>query len=90
MSTHAPTYHIRTVRDFLNVPEDRLGECLREFRLMLDMARAATGLLDAVSDEVITPGALRWQMGEVFTWIDDGQRTATLNIRATEDATDVC
>ena len=79
-----PHYAIRTVRDFLAVPEDRIGECLREFAIMLEMARAAVGLLDAVSDEMTAPGAIRWRMGEVFEWIDDDQRAVTLHVRTTD------
>ena len=78
----APRYEIRTVRDFLAVPEDRIAECLREFAIVLEMARAGIGLMDAVSDEVTKPGAIRWQLDETFTWIDDGLGTAHLRIRA--------
>lgn len=82
----APRYEIKSVRDFLAVPEDRIADCLREFATMLEMARAATGLLDAVSDEVAEPGAIRWRMGETFTWVDDGERNATLTIRSKPEA----
>jgi|ERR1700730_3819879 len=75
-------YRIRTVWDFLAVPEERLSECLREFAIMLEMARASVGLMDAVSDELLGDGRLRWRAQD-FVWVDDDLRTATLNVRST-------
>lgn len=83
----AKTYTIRTVADFLLVPEDRLGECLREFRIMLDMARATTDLLGHVADEMArqgelkcAPGDVRFQLLDRFEWIDDDAGNVTMRI----------
>lgn len=78
----APTYEIRTVRDFLAVPEDRIGECLREFAICLEMARASEALLDSTAHALLTnevADAIEWRFTR-FEWIDDGARTVTLNI----------
>lgn len=71
-NANAPTYKIRTIQDFLLVPADRLEECLREFAIMLGMARVATGLLG-------------WELGDTFTWIDDNAGTATMRIRTGDE-----
>lgn len=86
-SPNAPTYTITTVADFLLVPEDRIGECLREFGLMLEMARAMKRLTESIADEMAkesgathSPGDIRFQLVPYFEWIDDGLGTATVRI----------
>ncbi len=86
------TFVIRTVADFLLVPEERLGECLREFRVMLDMAHAAGRLVDAVGEEMqregiggYTPGDVRWTVDE-FEWIDDDKGNVSLSLGVEESA----
>lgn len=62
-------YEIKTVADFLKVPEDRIGQCLAEFEGWLRLAR---------SDQ--TDGLLRTLLGangkflnDCFYWRDDGK-----------------
>lgn len=79
------TYEIVTVGDFLKVPPKRLGACLREFKIALEMARATDTLL-SVSAETLHPGASVNTTFTRFRWIDDGKRTASLNIEVAEGA----
>lgn len=88
-----PTYDIRTVADFLKVPEDRIGECLREFRIMLDMARATTSLLGNIADSMADEPGAKHKRGDVhfvmldrFEWIDDNLGEAHLTIDVAEKA----
>lgn len=80
-----PTYDIRTVADFLLVPEDRLDVCLHEFRIILDMARGAKIVLEAVTDEVTKqPGAVEYNFMNCFHWIDDGEGTVKVGVRTSD------
>ena len=67
-------YEIRSVNDFLKVPEDRIEDCLQEFHTALEMHRAMKGLVDMVAGHDIDTTF------PCFTWIDDGERNATLNM----------
>jgi hypothetical protein len=64
----APRYRIETIRDFLNVPPDRLQACLGEFFQFLEYARLAAKL--ASGEDV--------KFSPIFTWIDDGMNNATI------------
>lgn len=75
----APQYRIAALTDFTKVPEARLGDCLEEFALWVDMQRqlrevVARLMPDADLDALIA--------NETFTWIDDGLRNVDLNIQA--------
>jgi hypothetical protein len=74
------TYRIREVRDFLDVPEDRLEECLREFGLWVALAREMRTLLDGVPI-LNDPTA-------VFGWVDDGKGELTVTV-STPDGQEV-
>lgn len=80
-----PTYEILTVGDFLKVPEDRIGACLKEFAVAIELWRNGLGLLGAIADDVVPSDQEkpRWEPG-AFTWIDDNKRTATLKVMAPE------
>jgi hypothetical protein len=77
--TESPRYEIERVWDFLNVPEDRLDECLREFRIMLDMARATASLLDHIGALTLGDDAPRWEPAN-FVWIDDDKGHASITV----------
>ena len=80
MAESPPTYEIRTVADFLKVPENRLGACLREFRIALRLARATDNLVRRVGEVIHQTDTVRCEM-QLFRWIDDDKRTAHLRIR---------
>lgn len=88
MGEPAKTYIIEKVSDFLLVPEDRLDECLREFRIMLQMARPSADLLGHVADEMaaqgklgpLKPGDVRFRLVDRFEWIDDGLSNVTMRV----------
>jgi hypothetical protein len=54
-------YEIRTVEDFLAVPQDKLSECLRDFKQWVELAYE----LNALFGE----GAM---VKTEFIWFDDG------------------
>ncbi len=74
----APEYRIATVQDFLKVPEDRLEECLHEFRDYLAIARDVTALAKAAG-ELLGAKETETEVG-CFTWCDDGIRKGTLRL----------
>ncbi len=79
-----PTYEIKTVADFLKVPEQRREACMKEFLDFLTLAGATVGAANALADLM---GLDKSQNRvEAFTWIDDGERNQTLNLIAVEDA----
>jgi hypothetical protein len=57
------TYRIAKVTDFLDVPMDRLRDCLEEFVIWLSMFHAARMALG---------GAIKG-IPESYDWIDDGK-----------------
>lgn len=61
--TTAPTYRIATVRDFLQVPSDRMAVCLQEFEVWLQADKSMRALFDG----------LPIKMPKAFVWIDDGE-----------------
>lgn len=63
-------YPITGLEDFLKVPEDKIDECLADFKNWLSLARQSaviTSMLDALSG---VPGSTTFLHS--FTWIDDG------------------
>lgn len=71
----APVYQIKTVADFLSVPEDRRATCLREFNVWLTMADAVRQLQE------LMPGMVKAEMGvECFAWVDDGKGEARITV----------
>jgi hypothetical protein len=63
----APTYEIRTVNDFLQVPPERWDACLEEFKACLALA--------AVSRAVLPQTTLG-----VYRWVDDGERNVEASV----------
>jgi hypothetical protein len=71
-----PTYTIRTLNDFLAVPEDCLDECLRDFALSVVGARHAKAAILAMAAEILIPEDA--VMLKSFRWTDDGERAARM------------
>lgn len=78
-------YKIETIQDFLKVPEDRIDDCLVEFKEFLEMLRAMYTVaeisaktlgLDCSNEDLLRFCA--------FEWVDDGKRDVEINIEATE------
>ncbi len=73
-----PSYEIKTVQDFLLVPEDRLEACLTEFRDYLEYARDIMELAKLAGENI---GAKETQTSVgSFNWTDDGIRKGTIHI----------
>ncbi len=64
------TYTIRSVVDFLTVPEDRRDTCLREFAVWLSLLENGRILL----------GEEHVKFPDAFGWIDDGLHEAVLAV----------
>ncbi len=77
------TYEIRTVVDFLKVPEARRRICLREFHSWMAMQEGVAALLEATADTLggdLKAGRDFNFTNDVFAWIDDGAATITVNM----------
>lgn len=55
-------FEIKTVADFLAVPEEKLDECMRDFEHWVKLARAM--------GELLGHGVM---VVDRFVWVDDGQ-----------------
>lgn len=73
--TAALEYHITSVTDFLQVPEERRTVCLREFGVWLSIGEATTALMDGIPVE--------WP--STFVWVDDDKHEATVGILTGEE-----
>lgn len=79
------TYEIRTVADFMKVPESRRYVCLREFHSWLSIQVSIVELFMAVADGMGTPlpsDAIQMQEPDVFRWHDDGKATVSVHLNA--------
>lgn len=76
-----PSYEIKTVQDFLLVPEDRLEACLSEFRDYLEYARDIMELAK-LAGEIVGAKETKSSVGS-FNWTDDGLRKGTIRIETT-------
>lgn len=56
-------YEIKEIKDFLQVPPDKIGICLKDFAQYLEMVRAFTTIADVLDSPIESHG---------FTWVDDG------------------
>jgi hypothetical protein len=63
-------YKIKHVRDFLEVPSDRLDACLEEFKVFLALVRPFPTSLFEVN---------------AFEWIDDGKNNVDIQITLTQE-----
>jgi hypothetical protein len=70
-------YEIRSVADFLLVPEDARARCLSEFSTWLKVHDPLLTLLGG-------PGVAK--MLPVFTWIDDGVRDLRIKLHTKPEA----
>ena len=82
--SEAPRYEIRTIADFLKVPEDRLDACLDDFRASAHLMRPMADLVEAITEDY---GEGEKPIGvtvepQSFVWIDDGVKHITLAIKA--------
>ncbi len=74
---NAPRYEIRTVADFLNVPEDRREVCIREFGVWLELVGNLKVMFEGIEFAEDPAGK--------FIWVDDDKGTATVAIKAGEE-----
>jgi len=72
------TYQIVSVLDFLHVPADRRGMCLKEFSVWLSLIENA---------KVIIGGVAEVQAPECFEWIDDDLHHAALIVSDGQEST---
>lgn len=72
-------YRIETVADFLNVPEDRIEDCLKEFADFIELSRA---MLQAASFMAQIMGIEDKSKIGAYTWIDDGKKEKTVRFQS--------
>jgi len=72
-------YDIKTVADFASVPADRLGVCLQEFALWLEIRAETTRCLAGVPVEWV----------DTYRWKDDGRRDVTLHLISGSEPNDM-
>ncbi len=70
----APRYSIASVRDFAQVPEGRLDDCLKEFAVWVEMSRSLDVILAGIP--------VKWP--DVFVWVDDDRHHIDVKIRSTD------
>lgn len=73
-------YEICTLDDFQKVPEDRLDDCLFEFKTAVNMQRSMSEIFKAVGEGLGLPSELINGSMPRFVWIDDGERNATIRM----------
>jgi len=81
-----PKYEIKTVKDFLKVPPERMEECLTEFRDFLDMARTTTEACKVLGQLIGSEPPETFV--QAFIWRDDGERKGTLRLTVEQNEKD--
>jgi len=75
--TEPKRYMIKTLDDFLGVPDDRIDQCLKEFAIFIYTARfVASSAEEACGKKVVEVGG--------FEWIDDGDLDVSIQLRTVE------
>lgn len=75
MKEQVNKYKIEQANDFLNVPEDKIDDCLEEFKAYLSMVRTIKR-----EQELFFKGLYQPRLESGFTWVDDGRKDVTANI----------
>jgi hypothetical protein len=70
-------YEIKTVGDFLHVPQDRIDVCLNEFKSALMRAHIVKSMDAEIQKK--TGVSLPFEMYE-FIWTDDGRRDEQIEL----------
>ena len=73
----ADKYKIKTVNDFLAIPEDKLEKCLDEFKVAVLATKAMVDLENAIGQVV---GVKEVVFMPSFTWVDDEANNITINV----------
>ena len=73
-------YLLKTVEDFLQIPDDRVDECLREFAVVLRMVNEIEAKSQNSIAEVNTGLKVKILM-PYFGWIDNGRSDKYIVIR---------
>jgi hypothetical protein len=67
------TYYIKTVSDFLLIPQEKIGVCIAEFVIAIETARIMKNM-----NETLNPGAsFKWP---TFIWKDDDKREIKIKL----------
>ena len=74
-----PRYEVKSIMDFLEIPEDRLDDCLVEFRSFLETLRELTTVAK-LGAEMMGQDPIEALKLMAFTWVDDGKTDVTVNI----------
>ncbi len=77
-------YEIKEVADFLKVPEDRLDDCIDEFKECLKTTRESRATLKTLADIVDQDADVITKFCG-FIWVDDGKTKQTIEITTEVD-----
>jgi hypothetical protein len=73
-------YKIKNISDLLDVPEDRINDCLEQMKKFLKYLRDITDMAKLVGGELgIDTKTVIESTG--FVWIDDGKNDVTITIQ---------
>lgn len=73
MAEEIKEYEIRTVADFLIVPEERIIDCLVDFTIWLQLARQPETIENALTEIFSAKAGQIKSMPDVFRWRNDGK-----------------
>ena len=76
-------YQLKTLRDILEIPEDRMDAFLPELKMWHQQAHAWRELLAATAEASGIAGEIEVTT-QGMTWIDDGKHDITINLVADE------
>lgn len=75
------TYKIKTVEDFLEVPEDRIERCLEEFKCYLELVPQMINLLELAGEEDVS----KVKHDMIFAWTDDDLNKVNISVEVNDE-----
>lgn len=77
------TYELRVVEDFLEIPAERLGACLREFEEMVQAMREFRERIRSAHRAVGLP--MPEKVWTCATWVDDGKQEVHVRVAVKDE-----
>ena len=70
-------YTIKEVNDFLELPDDRIEDCLKEFKTFIVLAKRQRTVTIELAKAIQIDADV--STDNTFVWIDDGENNITIN-----------
>lgn len=70
MTSRGKRYTLKQVSDFLDIPKDKIDDCLMEFKTFIEFSQAMGDIGKVVEPDMAVSKMLK---GSHFIWIDDGK-----------------